>query len=340
MKYLLALLQILCMSVFAFGQDAVYDTLWLKNGEMLYGEFKSLDVGVITFDAEVIDDVKVKHYEAATMKATSNFYRMRSLAGKDYFGWILPGDTGQVIIYNLLDSIKMPLSRLVFVSAYDDNFLERWSGAVSAGYSYTKSSDIGRINLDFSVNYKSDDQDFDLSASTIVTSENDTFYREREEATITYNRYFYTKWSGFGALTYQRNQTLGLRYRVQAGAGITFTQYLTNQMRFSVGAGMVRNNEENFENESLSSYEVPVLLTFRFFRYRDPSISLVFSNSVYTGITEVGRIRQDGELTLNWELIDDLSLNLKLYDSYDSQSPSTGEALLDYGVVSGLSYSF
>lgn len=306
---------------------------------MLYGEFKSVDVGILTFDAEVIDDVTVKHYEVATFKATTNFYRMRTLSGGEYFGWVLPGDTGNVIIYDLIDSTEIPIRGLVFLTGFEEDFRDRWSGLIGAGYSYTRSSDIGRFNFDLNVHYKGEKVDLDFAGSAIFTSEDGAFVREREEASFVVNRYVSQKWSIFGLITYQRNEQLGLKYRYQSGSGLTYSQYLTNQIRLGVGAGIVYNTEENFEGDQLESFEMPLFTNFRLFKYREPNISLIFDQSVYIGLTEIGRVRHDGELRLKWEIIDDLSIDIKLYDNYDSQSPSTGQAALDYGIVSGISYS-
>lgn len=306
---------------------------------MLYGEFKSIDIGIMTFDAEVIDDVEVKHYEVATFKATSNFYRMRTLQGGEHFGWVLPGDTGEVVIYDLIDSLEIPLRELAYLTGYEEDFLERWSGLIGAGYSYTRSSDIGRFNFDLNIHYKGETTDLDFTGSAIFTSEDGIFLREREEASFVVNRYVSQKWSVFGLVTYQRNEQLGLLYRYQSGSGMTYSQYITNQMRLALGAGVVYNTEENFEGVDLQSWELPIFTNFRFFKYRDPNISLIFEQSVYVGLTEIGRIRHDGELRLRWEIIDDLSIDIKVYDNYDSQSPSTGQAALDYGIVSGISYS-
>lgn len=317
-----------------------HDTLWLKNGQFLFGEFKSLDVGIITFDAEVIDDVSLKHYEVATIRATSKIYRMKTLSNGELHGWILPGDTGYVRIYDLLDTTVVSFEELVYLTSFEGDFLKRWGGMFSAGYSFTKSSNITRWNMDASINYRGEEFDFDAAASSIITGEGDSLAREREEASVSMNYYFSDHWSIYGALTYQRNQTLGLKYRFQEGPGIVFTRYLTNQIRFGSGSGAVVNQEQSFEGARLNSVEIPILMSFTFYRYRNPKISLVVDQSVYFGVTTQGRFRHDGEIRLNWEIISDLSLQLKLYDSYDNQSPQTGGALLDYGIVTGVSYEF
>ncbi|NVK05385.1 MAG: DUF481 domain-containing protein [Flavobacteriia bacterium] len=327
------------ITIFSFAQD-VKDTLWLRDGQVLYGSITELDVGVLKFDAQSIGDIEVKHFDILSMYSTSKFYRLRSFKGFEYYGWLFRGDTGEVRIYNLMDTTSVQLIEISTLNSYEDGFPQRWSGLIGAGYSFTRSSNIGRFNIDASAHYKGERVEYDFSANSILTSVDEVVSREREIGSFVGNRFVSQRWSIFSALSYQRNQTLGLLYRTQAGAGMTYRRYLNNRTRFAIGAGAFYNYEENFENVALSSTEAPILFSFRFFKYRGAKVSLIIEQQLFIGITESGRIRNDGEVSLNWELINDLSLNLSLYNNYDSQSPSNGEALFDYGVVTGISYSF
>lgn len=326
--------------ILSLVSTAQFDTLWLKNGQMVYGELKTVEAGLIKFDAEVIGVFEVKHYEVATLKATTNVYKIKQLHGHDISGWILPADTGSVKIADLLDTIRLPMYQIVNLSSFETDPWERWSGVIGAGYSYTRSSNISRYNADLSLHYKGEDVNFDASATSIITGQGDSLTRDREEATAMLNRFVAKKFSVFGGATYQRNYTLGLEYRYQGALGMMFIDYFTNQVKFSTGTGAVFNTERSFQGQSLESVELPVFVDFTFFKYRNPKISLIVSQYVYVGLTTAGRFRHDGEIRLAWEVFDDFNLTLTFYDNFDNQSPSTGAALLDYGIVSGFSYSF
>lgn len=51
------------------------------------------------------------------------------------------------------------------------------------------------------------------------------------------------------------------------------------------------------------------------------------------------RIRSDRETNLSREILDDLTVNLNLYSSYDSKPPVEG-SILDYSIVFGIKYTF
>lgn len=318
----------------------VKDTLWMKNGQVLYGSILSLDVGVLKFDAESIGKIDVKHFNISTLYSTTKFYRVKSFKGFEQFGWIFPGDTGAIRIYNLIDTTSIQLIEVSTLTSYEEGFPRRWSGLIGAGYSFTRSSNIGRFNIDANANYVGQKVEYDFSANSILTTVDGDISREREIGSFVGNRFIAQRWSLYSGLSYQRNQTLGLLARAQVGGGVNYRRYLNNRTRIGLGVGVVYNYEENFENVSLSSVEAPVSFNFRFFKYRGAKVSLVLDQQLFIGVSEMGRIRNDGEISLNWELINDFALSLSLYNNYDSQSPSTGEALFDYGVVTGVSYTF
>jgi len=103
----------------------------------------------------------------------------------------------------------------------------------------------------------------------------------------------------------------------------------------------VINQELSVENvKSGNLTEFFSQLQFNLFRFTKPEINIDFSETVFFGITEKGRIRNDGELDINWEMIDDLNLSLGFYTNFDNQPPGKGSITFDYGLVFGVNFKF
>ena len=101
------------------------------------------------------------------------------------------------------------------------------------------------------------------------------------------------------------------------------------------------SQEKSVEGVSSSSqFDIPVLVNFNFFRFSKPDMTVNLKEDLFIGITKKGRIRQDGQLSINWKLIRDFYINLKFYHNYDNQPPGENAEKLDYGVVFGMSYKF
>ena len=61
---------------------------------------------------------------------------------------------------------------------------------------------------------------------------------------------------------------------------------------------------------------------------------------MYFSLSQKGRIRSDGDINLNWELISDFYLDFQFYYNFDNESPATGKPNTDYGIVAGITYKF
>ena len=105
-------------------------------------------------------------------------------------------------------------------------------------------------------------------------------------------------------------------------------------------SGLNFSNEHSTEGTSSGLLmEVPFMMWFSFFKFKDPNLQVSSSQTFYVGLTQAGRIRVDGNTTLSWELVKDFKLNFNVYNSYDNQPPSGGNTF-DYGFSLGLGYSF
>jgi hypothetical protein len=157
-----------------------------------------------------------------------------------------------------------------------------------------------------------------------------------------FNSYLITPvWEASVFLLYQRNLEQGLSRRYQEGFGGGCNFISTAHMRSKLITGVVINQEKSVEGvSSPTQVDIPVLLNFNFFRFSRPDMTVNIKEDIFFGITNKGRIRQDGQFSVNWKIFSDFYVNLKFYHNYDNQPPGENAEKLDYGVVFGLSYKF
>ncbi len=322
--------------------QAVKDTIYFTNGSMLIGELKKVKLGVLTFDPDDANDITVQLRKIRRIEARTKIFRIETVQDKLIFG-VLTEDPDPFIInvIQLGDTNRISVLDISNLYPFDQTFLQRFSGNLGIGYSYTRSSNFGRLNFDGSLNYSSLKQEANFNFSGIYTVTDSAMTRDREDVSLKYNYYFTPRTFVTAFLVYQRNLELGLKRRYQEGLGLG-NKFLTNRFTYAwARAGMVLNQELSTENESSGLLsEAFVQVQFNFFRFTKPEIDIDLYQSVFFGIAQQGRIRNDGELDINWELIDDLKLNLGFYTNYDNQPPVTTNRKFDYGIVVGLTYSF
>jgi hypothetical protein len=323
-------------------QNEVWDTLYFTNGQVIYGTLKKVSLGRVDFDIEGVSLQNIKISKLKTIEASKRFYRIETIDHKVIFSTISPNNKPGYITID--DSTKgvvsIPLNYISFLSYYSSR-KNIWEGSVSSGYNFTRSSKIGRFNFDGSLRYVMKSAESLLTASSIITGENGTWKRERELVRLSYAFFINALLRVGGLLSYQRNLELGLQRRYQEGAFLGLTYLSLRKMKGDLITGLVYNQERNTNvANQRNTFEIPFLLTYDFFSFSKPEVSIKTTQNLFVSLSDRGRFRHDGELRIDWKVISDFSISVKLYDNYDSKPPSAEARNVDYGIIFGLTYKF
>jgi hypothetical protein len=271
-------------------------------------------------------------FRVETIKDTVAFGRIIADSEIGYLG-VVSGLTG--------DTARAWLEDISVLYPYHRSLMQRFTGNVGFGYSYTKSSGFGRLNFDAGITYRSKKVELNFTSSGIYTITDSSFSRDREDLSLKTNYYLTPSWFLTAILGYQRNLELGLQRRYQEGFGAG-NKFLTGKHVYTwARGGMVLNQEKSTEQVTTGTLaELFGQLEFNFFRFAKPEISLRFAQAFYYGLSQSGRFRNDGETNLSWEIFNDFDVNLTFYNNYDSKPPVENSRKFDFGIVFGISYSF
>lgn len=330
---------LLFFSMLAYSQ--VKDTVFFLNKSIMVGEFKKMRLGKIEFDSDEVGLVYIKYHKIKTIHVHSYYCRTETIDKRVLYGSVLSSKIpGNIIVHTLKEDVEVKLVDVSSISFYGEHWTDSLSGSFGAGYSYTKSSDIGRFNLDGTIKYAKSKLELQLSGSVITTVDSSTVNRENEDITLSSRFLTDTRWYSAVSLRYQRSIELGLLDRWQEGGGIGY-KFLLRQHNFArVISGIVVNHETDFEYDKNTYWEWSTSAGYDFFSFDKPNITVSMRQGIYVSLSQKGRIRNEGDLTISWELIDDFSINLSFYHYYDRKSPGTNTSKTDYGYVTGLSYKF
>jgi len=337
------ILVFICLGVSAaILAQPVKDTIYFNNGTIVIGELKKVQLGVLTFDPDDANDITVQLRKIKMISARTKIYRIETIQDKVIYGILAKDSIKHVIdVIQFNDTVTISVEDISNLYPFDKSVLQRFSGNFGVGFSYTKSSQFGRLDFDGNVDYISKQEEINLKYSGIYTITDSSFSRDREDINLKYNYYFSPTSFATAILAYQRNVELGLKRRYQEGVGVGNKFITTKNIYAWARGGLVINQELSVEDvKSGNLAEFFTQLQFNLFRFTKPEINIDFSETVFFGITEKGRIRNDGELDINWEMIDDLNLSLGFYTNFDNQPPGQGSITFDYGLVFGVSYKF
>lgn len=318
------------------------DTLFFRNGSIILGEIKTIRLGVVNFDPADANDISVQLIKLKTISATGVIFRIETTEDHVYYGKIIPNEKkGYVRIVNEKDTIEWMLERISVLYPFKDEFLDRFSGSATVGYTYTKSSKFGRFNFDLNASYVTRKDEITFGASGIYSITDTAFSREQENVNFKYNYYLTSSWFLTAFISYQRNIELGINRRYQEGIGAGNKFIRTQRVYGWLRTGVAINQQVSTDDvKSGTLTELFGQLQFNFFRFTAPKISLDFAQTFFYSLSQKGRFRNSGQTNLNWELISDFNLNLGFYNNYDSKPPASAASTLDYGIVFGLSYKF
>lgn len=317
------------------------DSLYLKNGQVVFGELKEIALGKVTFKMNDLNTVAVNMDKIKTLSAISRLFRIETITKKAFYSKLhSSARSGYIWVSDSLGGGEIPLEYISSATYYGAN-KNIFEGNVSMGYNYTKSSNIGRFNTDLTMRYIMKKVALTNKSSTILTQKNNQWVQDRSSVLFTGIYYLNPVWKVIGMLNYQSNRELGLQHRFQQGGGAGYSIFANTHIRLWTFAGLVINQEKSFEADEFNfTAEIPFVLNFDLFRFAKPKLTVAVDNGLYTSVTQWGRIRFDNEVRVSWEAISDFTLNLQFYSNFDNKPLSGTGATFDYGTVFGIGYKW
>jgi hypothetical protein len=333
---------IVSLSILTKGYTQDKDSIILYNGQVLIGAVQDASLGVIT-----IDDIDLKMQSIKLFKIKKliiqEIFKIETVDKIFYYGTLQTTDReGWVNIHTKEGSdITVHITKIFLLISMDADFFKRLNGNVSAGLSFTKSSGIGQVNFSANVEYATKNIDYQLSASSIGSIDSGRYSRDNENIQL-FAAYDLTPiWFIAAAGQYQRNLELSIARRYLGLAGGGNKLFIKKNWRLLAVTGLTFSQEKSTEGSTSGLlYEIPIMLQFNFYKFRNPDIQISSTQSVYFSLSQPGRIRFDSNTTFAWQLIRYFYLNISPYTNFDSQPPAGSGSTFDYGIVVGLSYKF
>jgi hypothetical protein len=314
------------------GHGQKTDKVYLKNGDILTGEIKSLQLGLLSYDVTGPGTINIKWEE------------VNKITSDKIFEFTLVSGT---MVVTTVDSLfKMfqitSVDQIVEIIPIKDRFLKRLSGDVNLGFNYTKSNNILQLNFGSNLFYKIPKIDIDLKLNAVITNYGqDSSLSKKEDVTGSFRRDMFNSYFWGAALGWQENTELGLasRYLVSGFIGKNFIRDNHNHLLSSVGLSY--NQEQSVETRMYTgNFDALFSLGYKRFYRSTPKLSIISDFLLYPGLTDWGRIRMQADLSVNVEIFKDFQMGLSSYYSYDNRPPEGSLANDDYGLMFTISYEF
>jgi len=324
------------------------DVLYMKNGDRITCEIKTMDAGAIYVSLDYVDGTVAVEWSRIARLQSAQLFLVQLDDGSVYTGRIaidpVEGTDSVLVQITRLDGTRLSIdkSRIAGLSRTSDSFWGRLNGSLSSGISFTKGNNTTTYNVSSYLNYPRPRWSATASFNSNLSASAGTSTSTRNQLSLTaghlmrWNNWFYT---GFASGLQSAEQQISLQSNVGAGLGRYFKK--SSNVRVSGVGGLVWQ-ETNYEASVTSANTqdmLGVMLLGKVQYVRFKQMSLVLTANAIPSLSEPGRFFFNTNASYFLKLFGEINWNLSFYGNWDTQPPA-GTTGNDYGLNSGLSWTF
>ena len=189
-------------------------------------------------------------------------------------------------------SIPLQMSGVTRVTPIGTSFWRKIDGSIDAGFSYTRSSGVAQLNLNWDSMYRRPASTFRTTLSLTATAKDDDEGRDdRGSFEASYLRYPWKRWFFTVGGRFETNESLGLTLRSQVGGAVGPRLVNTNRAQLALGAGLVVNDERGVDVAPTRNVEALFMFGWSFYTYDRPKTNLDITTQYYPSLSDPGRHR-------------------------------------------------
>jgi len=310
----------------------VQDSLILKNGDIIVGEIKTMDKGVITIETDYSDkDFEIEWLGVKEVHCNTRF--LITLKNGDRMnGTFYTVDSGKALMIlaqkNEPDtatySIKTTLDDVVYLKGLKSDFWSRAYASVAIGFSMTRANNLRQWSGRTNVGYIADKWLLDAFYDDMRSQQDSISDTRRTEAGVKYNYYLPKDWYAGASLNFLSNTEQALQLRINGKLGMGKFLIHTNKKYWSA-VGSLSFHKKTFTNKTPARTSLEGYFGSELSLFDVGDLSLFNSVYVYPSFTESGRWRSDIKLDTKYEFPMDFFVKLGLTFNYDNQPAIVGK---------------
>jgi Protein of unknown function, DUF481 len=334
-----AMLAILAVSGLAGAQGRT-DVVTLRNGDRITGEVVRLDRGRLEFKTDDAGTLYLEWDKLATVQATRPV-EVVTEDGRRIFGSLGPAASRTLSVVGQAEPVSVAMAEVTIIRQMGTSFWGKLDGGIDAGYSYTRSSGVAQLNVNWDTYYRTPAARARLTLSLTQTrKDDDSETDDRGSLEASYLRYPWQRWFVTGAARVETNKSLGIELRSQVAAAVGPRLVNSNRGQVELGVGVVLNDERGVDVDPTQNVEGLVTLRSSFYTYDRPRTNLDFAVQYYPSLSDPGRRRLQLDAGARREVWKDLFVACTVYTTYDSRPPNPSADTSDVGVVVSIGWTY
>jgi len=323
----------------ALGQKT--DQITLMNGNQITGEVKKMEYGKLTYSTDDFGTVSV-NWEKVIFITSDKVFEIETKDGYLYIGRLEQmADTGLVLIRAGSAGSDIRLIDITSIYPIRSRFFQRISGPVNIGAGYTKANELFQITYDGDLVYWGKRIYSGLSFSGGFSRQYDSIFTQRQQYTYVFGKNMRKHWYTGGLVGFEQNSELGIQSRLNLGYQLGRTMIENNSNNLTTSIGLQGTREIYYSDKSsTTNLELLIEIKYKRFLYYSPKSDITTDLQILPGLTSWGRLRANYSITLSQEIFKDFFWSLSFYISYDNKPHEDDTPTSDWGITTGLGYSF
>jgi len=335
----LALALVLSLATTAYGQGRT-DVVTLANRDRITGEVVSLDRGRLEFKTDDAGTLYLEWDKLAAVVA-ARLVEVVTVDGRRFLGTLGPAPDRSIAVVGPGGTVPLQMIEVSIIRQMGTSFWSKLDGSIDVGFSYTRSSGVAQLNVNWDLLYRQPAARTRLTASLTQTQKDDeSDPDDRGSVEASYLKYPWRRWFILGAGRFETNESLGLELRSQVGGAVGPRLINSNRAQLVAGGGMVFNDERGVDVEPTQNVEGLFIFGLSFFTYDRPKTNLDVNIQYFPSLSNTGRHRLQLDAGIKYELLKDFFTSVSLYNSYDNRPPNPAADRNDIGIVMSIGWSY
>jgi hypothetical protein len=324
------------------------DVVYLKNGDHITCEIKSLSAGVLNISVDYLSGtIEVEWAEVVRLESPQLFI-IKTADGSAYAGKISTADLGKdhpiefQVALTSGGEVRIAKSEIAEMSKTSDKFFRRLNGSISSGVIYSKGNNNMQLSFSTTIAYPRPTWSARIAFNSSLSTSSGATSSTRNQ--LSFDGSKLTRWKNFyyaGSASGLQSSEQGIDLQTNLGGGLGRYFKNTNSVLFSVILGATWQNTTYVPGAAAGTTEsiATGLLGVTLGIVQFSKTNLSFRASALPTFNADGRTFYNTNATYYLKLFGDLNWNLSFYGNWDTKPPQ-GYSGSDYGFSSGLGWTF
>jgi hypothetical protein len=318
------------------------DVVFMKNGDRITCEIRSLEQGQLTVKQEYANSTVVFDWNKVDNIQTKQPFVVVDVKGDAFSGHVSEASDEHIVTVDGAKQARIPHDEVVSIQQTGETFVRRLRGDVDLGLSFAQSNAQKNQTLDGDLTYQATTTVAGLSVNSQFTSQKEV--SDTNETTLK-SEYFRqlrkSDWYGGAIANFLSSSEQQIDLRTTLGGALAIRPIYTNKTNLSLIAGLAFTSEKDKSNtESTAnkrSLDSAVAAQFSTFRFDSTTFNTTLW--VYPSLTTPGRVRMTLNQDVYYKFYKDFYVRASFYDNYDNR-PVVGAPQNNLGLSSTVGWSF